>query len=61
MQIKYLAYKYQEGSVWYHWYDTWFTNICNRRQGNGLRIGGNGGLTDYKYQESIVCYYSSHM
>jgi len=44
MQIKNLAYKYQEGSVWYHLYDAWFTNICNRRQENEPRICGNGSL-----------------
>ena len=41
-----LGYKYQEGSVWYQWY------IDDKETG----IGGNGGLMDYKYQVSSVCY-----
>jgi len=35
-EIKRTAYEYQEASVWYHWYDAPFTNICNQRHGNRL-------------------------
>jgi len=31
-------------------HDSQISAIDDRSLGNGLRIGGNGGLTDHKYQ-----------
>src|SRR6218665_851074 len=53
MERERTAYEYQEGSVWYYWYDASLKNICNQRQNHimsmlRIHVGRNGGLTDHK-------------